>query len=151
MANIDWTPFDKYPLSENACWCGAMFHAHMKVVLVGDKLTPFTRTPCPGCGKNDNIRRSTSAPERMSIEASDVAPLRRRTVPIVPVARWTVGVLAALDEDGGGSHFVVKDKRYPIADTIPRAALPEADRIIEGRLDTDGTIIAFRALGLDSF
>ena len=66
MGEIDWTPLLKYEPNENECRCGKVFISHSK--FVKDK-GMITRFPCPGCGRSDRVRRSSSPPEKWSIDA----------------------------------------------------------------------------------
>lgn len=63
---IDWSEFDRFSEDTMHCRCGVVFRSHGKTVL-----TPHphhvTRKPCPGCWKNNDIRRVVSDPEEFTI------------------------------------------------------------------------------------
>ena len=51
---------------ECQCRCGAIFHAYAQMDM--DARKSITETPCPGCGKNDNVWRVSYPPEKFTIQ-----------------------------------------------------------------------------------
>ncbi len=66
----NWSKVEKYEPNEILCRCGALFHSHAMYDL--EKKTVLTKVPCPQCGKNDAVRRATSAPEKFTLGPDDV-------------------------------------------------------------------------------
>jgi hypothetical protein len=64
---IDWSPFDSFSENTIECTCGATYRSHSKAVMSGTRFIIVSRKPCPGCGSSENIRRSSSDPEKMTI------------------------------------------------------------------------------------
>ncbi len=64
VAAFDWSPFDKYSHNTCYCRCGTVFRAHSRFF---KDYGLVTRTPCPGCGKNSDVRRASSDPETFTI------------------------------------------------------------------------------------
>jgi len=64
--SIEWRAFDPYPENTVYCHCGAVFRSHTKAVM---RPVPriISRKSCPSCGKDDDLRRASSDPERMTI------------------------------------------------------------------------------------
>ena len=72
---IDWTPLLQYPPAENFCRCGVVYVSHAKIDMAIRRTV--TRLPCPGCGRDDNLFRSSSPPESVTIrprEVGEIAP-----------------------------------------------------------------------------
>lgn len=67
----DWSKVEKYEPNEITCQCGAFFHSHSMFDLA--RRTVLTKTPCPQCGKDDNVRRASSPPERFTLGPDDVS------------------------------------------------------------------------------
>jgi hypothetical protein len=70
MVTIDWTPFDALSEYTNTCRCGTVFRSHVKTVNVGGMFRTIARKPCPRCGASDNVWRSSSDVETMTITGS---------------------------------------------------------------------------------
>jgi len=64
---VDWSQFDQAPESTCYCRCEATYRSHTKLIRDQDQLKHITRSPCPGCGRNDNLRRISGDPEHMEI------------------------------------------------------------------------------------
>ncbi len=62
MSGVDWSVFDHDPKLTCYCRCGAIFRSHGKYLAALGKMV--TREPCPGCGKSDDLRQTSSDPER---------------------------------------------------------------------------------------
>ena len=67
MEKIDWTPFDGDPEYNCTCRCGAHFRSHAKVIYEGVGRGMYSRKPCPGCGRHDNISGVRSDWDRFSL------------------------------------------------------------------------------------
>jgi hypothetical protein len=64
-AGIDWSIFDKWPENTCYCRCEAVFRSHSKFHL--DRI--ISRRACPNCGKYDELRRSSSEPETVTVKS----------------------------------------------------------------------------------
>lgn len=68
----DWAPFDRHPLNENLCFCGALWHSHARLCIEKTEargMRLVTRSTCPGCGSRTHVRRSSSPPESQTLRA----------------------------------------------------------------------------------
>lgn len=53
---INWEPLDEFPEHLCLCHCGVNFYSHAKYCLTVRPYGLFSRKPCPGCGRKDNLR-----------------------------------------------------------------------------------------------
>lgn len=61
---VDWAALHKYGPNNNTCVCGVTWTSHSKgVILESGRFGVVSELPCPGCGKHDTIRQSSSPPE----------------------------------------------------------------------------------------
>jgi hypothetical protein len=68
MPTIDWSEFDKYPESICECRCRTSYHSHAKAIREGIEWKLVSKTPCPSCGKADDLRSIRSPPETMTLK-----------------------------------------------------------------------------------
>lgn len=76
---IDWTPFAKYEPNYIRCSCGGEFRSHVKGIMHEDSFIVVTRTPCPDCGSNSNVRQATSPRESYGINREDIRDVGNRS------------------------------------------------------------------------
>jgi len=67
MEKIDWSVFDGDPEYNCTCRCGAQFRSHYKAFYDRGGRAVYSRKPCPGCGRHDNISGIRSDWESFSL------------------------------------------------------------------------------------
>jgi len=68
MPTDEWAIFDQYPENTCECMCGAVYRSHSRYTMARGLIS---RKPCPACGKDNGVRRSSSDPEYMTITKKD--------------------------------------------------------------------------------
>lgn len=62
VKTMDWSCFKDKPITQTcSCRCGAEYRTHAKINMDLRRSVPLD--PCPGCGRHDNIRRTSDDPE----------------------------------------------------------------------------------------
>lgn len=65
----DWAKFDTYPEATCYCRCGVVFRSHSQIDM--HVCRSISRKPCPGCGKQDELRRVSHDPETDYIHGAE--------------------------------------------------------------------------------
>ncbi len=67
--DIDWSVFEGMEPATCYCRCGAVWHSQIKLVSTPDNKSfeHIAQIACPACGSHKNMRRSSSPPEKWTI------------------------------------------------------------------------------------
>lgn len=60
--DVDWRPFDGADKPTVRCECGAVYHSHVKGVLMHKIVATVSREPCPACSRRVANARSVVFP-----------------------------------------------------------------------------------------